>query len=380
MQASIMLAAGGTGGHLFPAQALSEALMQRGFEIDLITDTRGNYFGAEFPARNIYKVPAATFKNKSPLEATRTLATLSNGFQMAYKIIGEVQPRAIIGFGGYPTLPPMLAAMARSVPSIIHEQNAVMGRANRLLAPMAKAIACSFEHTKYLEGKLVAKAHLTGTPMRDSVLQFRGKPYRPPTSSSQLNLLIFGGSQGAQYFSDIMPGALAQLPSQMRDRLMVTQQCRAEDIDRVFDQYEAAGIAAELSTFFEDMPERIFNAHLVVARAGATTVSELCAIGRPAILVPLPHALDNDQLENATRFEQGGGGWCYQQSALTPERMGALIRRLFEEPLTLVKCAAKATGMAQYNAVQNLADLVSHMALSKPAATHSAPMKELESQ
>jgi UDP-N-acetylglucosamine--N-acetylmuramyl-(pentapeptide) pyrophosphoryl-undecaprenol N-acetylglucosamine transferase len=260
----------------------------------------------------------------------------------------------------------MLAALARGVPSLIHEQNAVMGRANRLLAPMVKAIACSFENTKYLEGKLVPKAHLTGTPLRDSVLQMKGKPYRPPSSSSQINLLIFGGSQGAQFFSDIMPPALALLPSHMRDRIMVTQQCRAEDIDRVFDQYVAAGVAAELSTFFEDMPQRIFDSHLVIARAGATTVAELCAIGRPAILVPLPFSLDNDQLENATRFEAGGAGWCMQQSALTPERMAGSVRRLLEEPLTLVKSSARATAMAQYSAVDNLANLITHLASQAP--------------
>lgn len=378
-QPSIMMAAGGTGGHLFPAQALSEALIQRGFEVDLITDTRGTYFGGDFPARNVYKVPSATFKGKSPIEATRAMATISNGWQTAYKLIGETQPKAIIGFGGYPTLPPLLAALARGVPSLIHEQNAVMGRANRFLAPMVKAIACSFENTKYLEGKLLSKSHLTGTPLRDAVIKLRGKPYRPPTSSSQLNLLVFGGSQGAQFFSDIMPGALTLLPEHMRNRLMVTQQCRAEDIDRVFDQYEGAGIAAELSTFFEDLPERIHNAHLVIARAGATTVSELCAIGRPAVLVPLPHSLDNDQLENARRFEEGGAGWCMEQAVLTPERMAGTIRRLFEEPLTLVKSAAKATSMAQYNAVNNLAELLTRLAFP-PQSTGNGANKEVIQQ
>ncbi|MDX2263915.1 MAG: undecaprenyldiphospho-muramoylpentapeptide beta-N-acetylglucosaminyltransferase [Hyphomicrobiales bacterium] len=372
MQPSIMVAAGGTGGHLFPAQALSEALIRRGYVIDLITDTRGGYFGADFPARNVYKVPAATFKGKSPIEATRTMATLSNGFQLAYKVMADAQPKAIIGFGGYPTLPPMLAAMARGVPSLIHEQNAVMGRANRFLAPMVKAIACSFENTKYLEGKLLTKAHLTGTPLRASVLQMRGQPYRPPSSSSQINLLIFGGSQGAQVFSNVMPEALSQLPTHMRERLMVVQQCRAEDIDRVFDQYEAAGVAAELSTFFENMAERMFQSHLVIARAGATTVSELCAVGRPALLVPLPHSLDNDQFENASRFQDGGGGWCLEQAGLTPERLAGTIRRLLEEPLTLVKAAAAATRMAQYNAVDNLADLLTHLAFTMPAP--SAPV------
>jgi len=367
-----MVAAGGTGGHLFPALALSEALIRRGFVIDLITDTRGGYFGADFPARNVYKVPAATFKGKSPLEATRTMATLSNGFQVAYKTIGEVQPKAIIGFGGYPSLPPMLAAMARGVPSLIHEQNAVMGRANRFLAPMVKAIACSFDNTKYLDGKLLTKSHLTGTPLRGTVLKMKGQPYRPPSSSSQINLLVFGGSQGAQFFSDVMPEAIGLLPSHMRERIMVTQQCRAEDIDRVFDKYETASVAAELSTFFDDMADKMFNSHLVISRAGATTVSELCAVGRPAILVPLPHSLDNDQFENASRFEAGGAGWVHEQPGLTPERLAGSIRRLLEEPLKLVQSAGAAMKMAQYNAVDNLAELLTHLAFTIPAKTGAA--------
>ena len=357
-----MLAAGGTGGHLFPAQALGEELIRRGYEVDLVTDTRGGVFGADFPARNVYRVAAATFRGKSPIEATRTVATLGNGFQLAYKIIGEAKPKAIIGFGGYPTLAPVLAALGRGIPSAIHEQNAVMGQANRFLAPMVKAVACSFDPTKYLEGKLLNKAHLTGTPLRQSVLALSNVPYRPPGSQGQLNLLVFGGSQGAQYFSEVMPQALQLLPEQMRERLFVMQQCRAEDIDRVFDAYEAAGIAAELATFFEDLPARISNSHLVVARSGATTVAELCALGRPAILVPLPHAKDNDQLENASRLETAGGAWCYQQPALTPDRLAGAVRRLFDEPAALVRAASNAHAMATLGAVQHLAEIMIELA------------------
>ena len=209
---SIMLAAGGTGGHLFPAQALGEELLKRDWEVDLITDLRGNAFGADFPARKIYKVPAATFKGRSPIEATRTLGMLGSGFQASYRIVGEAAPRAIIGFGGYPTLAPVLAAIGRGVPSAIHEQNSVMGQANRFLAPMVKAIACSFENTKYLEGKLLAKARLTGTPLRAAVHAFCNVPYSPPASEGQLNLLVFGGSQGAQYLSSFLPEAVKLLP------------------------------------------------------------------------------------------------------------------------------------------------------------------------
>ncbi len=372
MRGSIMLAAGGTGGHLFPAQALGEELIRRGWEINLITDTRGNVFGAEFPAKKIYKVAAATFRGRSPIEATKTLGTLGNGFQASYRIMAEADPKAIIGFGGYPTLAPVLAAAGRGIPSAIHEQNSVMGQANRFLAPMVKVIATSFENTKYLEGKLAAKARLTGTPLRGAVLALQNMPYRPPSSQGQINLLVFGGSQGAKYFSDIVPQALQLLPAQLRDRLFVMQQCREEDIDRVFDSYEAAGVAAELATFFEDLPYRMSNSHLVVSRGGATTVAELCALGRPALLVPLPHAKDNDQLENAMRMQTAGGGWCLPQDSLTAEVLASTVQRLFDDPTSLVKAATSALANANFKAVEKLAVLIEELAEKQAAPAGAA--------
>ncbi len=356
--ASIVLTAGGTGGHLFPAQALAAELVRRGYEIDLITDSRVAHFGDNFPARSIHKVPSATFKGRSPIEAMRMVATNSNGFKMAYDIMGQTKPKAMVGFGGYPTIPPVLAALARGVPSGIHEQNSVMGRANRFLAPMVKAVAVSFEDTKFLDGKLITKSYVTGSPLRDGVLAMRGGTYQPPQAGQPLNLLSFGGSQGARFFSDVMPLALQLLPTEIRDRLMVVQQCREEDIDRVFDAYEVAGVAAELATFFEDLPQRMAGAHLVVSRSGATTVAELAALGRPAVLVPLPHSVDNDQLENATRFEKAGAGWCFEQAIMTPERLAGTLRRLFEEPATLARAASRSKSLARYDAVGRLADLV----------------------
>jgi UDP-N-acetylglucosamine--N-acetylmuramyl-(pentapeptide) pyrophosphoryl-undecaprenol N-acetylglucosamine transferase len=355
---AVMLAAGGTGGHLFPALALCEEMIQRGFDVDLITDTRGNSFRADFPVRKVYKVPAATFHGRSPIEATKTLGTLGNGFQAAYKIVGEAAPKAVIGFGGYPTLAPLLAAIGRGVPTAIHEQNSVMGQANRFLAPMVKAIACSFEKTKYLEGRVLAKVRVTGTPLRSTVLALHNVPYRPPSSQGQLSLLVFGGSQGARHFSELLPKALQILPDQIRERLFVVQQCREEDIDKAFEAYEAAGIAAELATFFEDLPQRMSDAHLVVARSGATTIAELCALGRPSILIPLPHAKDNDQLENAMHLETAGGAWCFQQSSLTPEGLATTVRRLLEDPSALVKAASNARALANYMAVEKLGALL----------------------
>ncbi|MEJ2124998.1 MAG: undecaprenyldiphospho-muramoylpentapeptide beta-N-acetylglucosaminyltransferase [Alphaproteobacteria bacterium] len=355
---SIVLTAGGTGGHLFPAQALAGELMRRGYEVDLITDMRAAIMGNDFPARSVHKVPSATFKGKSPLEAMKMIATNSNGFKMAYDIMAETNPKAVIGFGGYPTIPPVLAGLARGIPSAVHEQNSVMGRANRFLAPLVKAIAISLEDTKFLEEKLVKKSFLTGSPLRENVLAMRGGTYQPPQPGQPLNLLVFGGSQGAKYFSDVMPVTLQLLPPEMRDRLMVVQQSRAEDIDRVFDAYEVASVAAELATFFDDLPQRMSGAHLIVCRSGATTIAELSALGRPAVLVPLPHSVDNDQLENATRFEKAGAGWCFEQSIMTPERLAGTLRRLFEEPATLARAASRAKALARYDAVERLADLV----------------------
>jgi UDP-N-acetylglucosamine--N-acetylmuramyl-(pentapeptide) pyrophosphoryl-undecaprenol N-acetylglucosamine transferase len=360
--ASIILTAGGTGGHIFPAHALAGELMRRGYEVDLITDSRSNYLGEGFPGRAVHKVPSATFRGKSPIEAIKMMATNSNGFKMAYDIMGELKPKALVGFGGYPTLPPVLAALARGIPAMIHEQNSVMGRANRFLAPMVKAIALSFEDTKFLEGKLAEKSYVTGTPLREAVMEQRGGTYQPPGSGQPLNLLCFGGSQGARFFSDTMPIALQLLPPELRDRLMVVQQCREEDIDRVFDAYEVAGVAAELATFFDDLPYRMGGAHLVVCRSGATTCAELAALGRPAVLVPLPNSVDNDQLENATRFEKAGAGWCFEQSIMTPERLAGTLRRLFEEPATLARAASRSKSLARYDAVVRLTDLVMTLA------------------
>jgi UDP-N-acetylglucosamine--N-acetylmuramyl-(pentapeptide) pyrophosphoryl-undecaprenol N-acetylglucosamine transferase len=369
--ASIVLTAGGTGGHLFPAQALAGEMVRRGYEVDLITDTRTTAIPGDFPGRGVHKVPSATFKGKSPLEAMKMVATNSNGFKMAYDIYGDLKPKAVVGFGGYPTIPPMLAALARGIPTMIHEQNSVMGRANRFLATMVKAIAISFEDTKFLEGKLTEKSYVTGTPLREAILELRGGTFQPPQPGQPLNLLCFGGSQGARFFSDIMPVALQLLPQEIRDRLMVVQQCREEDIDRVFDAYEVAGVAAELSTFFEDLPYRMAGAHLVVCRSGATTIAELAALGRPAVLVPLPHSVDNDQLENATRFEKAGAGWCFEQSIMTPERLAGTLRRLFEEPATLARAASRSKSLARYDAVVRLADLV--VTLAEAPETFSAP-------
>ena len=354
-EASVMLAAGGTGGHLFPAFALAEALGQRGIPVDLVTDTRGDRYGTGFPARHVYQVPAAT--GGSALKAAFAAVQLSRGIAVAHKMLGEVKPSVIIGFGGYPTFPPLMAAKLRGIATAVHEQNAVLGRANRMLASRVDAIATSFAETKGLDGPLLAKARHTGNPVRSVVLTAALKPYWRPEPHQQVRLLVFGGSQGARYFSEAVPPALALLPEGIRRLLHVTQQARAEDIAGVTSAYGASGIAADVSAFFQDLPARMAASHLVIGRAGASTTAELTVIGRPSILVPLPHSLDNDQLHNAQRLAESGGAWCIEQKDLTPERLAAEIEMLISRPAMLANAATAAKQQGRPDAVDRLADL-----------------------
>ncbi|HVZ03174.1 undecaprenyldiphospho-muramoylpentapeptide beta-N-acetylglucosaminyltransferase [Hyphomicrobium sp.] len=353
---SIMLAAGGTGGHLFPAFALAEELKRRGVAVDLMTDMRGDRYGGGFPARTVYQVPSATLASRAAGDVAKTMLTLARGTGVAFRMLGQAKPHAVIGFGGYPTYPPLVAARLRAIPTAIHEQNAVLGRANKLLAKGVTAIATSFDRTKFLDGRLAEKSVLTGNPVRKAVLEAAALGFLPPLSDSPIRILIFGGSQGARFFSDVVPLALFALSDMLRARLRVVQQAREEDIERVRDAYSEAGIKAEIASFFTDLPARMADAHLVIGRAGASTVAELTVIGRPSILVPLPHALDNDQLNNARRLEEAGGAWCFEQRTLSPERLADELERLLKAPDSLAAAAKAAKNTGRPDAVRNLAD------------------------
>jgi UDP-N-acetylglucosamine--N-acetylmuramyl-(pentapeptide) pyrophosphoryl-undecaprenol N-acetylglucosamine transferase len=353
----IMLAAGGTGGHLFPAFALAQELGRRGIVVDLITDLRGDKYGDDFPARHVYRVPAATLTGKSPAAVAKTGYTLTRGTAAAFKLLGEVKPKAVIGFGGYPTFPPLIAAKLRRIPSALHEQNAVLGRANTMLAKRVTAIATSFPDVKGVTDALRAKVRFTGNPVRDIVIDWSSRAYRPPQATGPFNLLVFGGSQGARFFSDMVPPALATMTAEQRSALFVTQQAREEDVARVNEAYRAAGIRAQVAPFFKNLPEEMAKAHVVVGRAGASTVAELTVIGRPAILVPLPHALDNDQLQNAKRLEAAEAGWCMEQKMITTETLAAALLQAFGNPDLLTRVAANAKAMGKPDAVVRLADL-----------------------
>jgi UDP-N-acetylglucosamine--N-acetylmuramyl-(pentapeptide) pyrophosphoryl-undecaprenol N-acetylglucosamine transferase len=365
--ASVMLAAGGTGGHLFPAFALAEALGRRGIPVDLVTDTRGDRYGTGFPARSVYQVPSATAGGKNPIGAAYAAIQLSRGVAAAHKMLGEVRPSVVIGFGGYPTFPPLLAAKLKGIPTAVHEQNAVLGRANKMLSGRVNAIATSFAATNGLDGVLAAKVHHTGNPVRSVVIQAAARHYWRPEPSQPVNLLVFGGSQGAKYFSDTVPGALAHLPEAMRSRLRVTQQARQEDVARVQAAYAASGIAADVATFFKDLPVRMSTSHLVIGRAGASTIAELTVIGRPAILVPLPHAIDNDQLHNARRLAESGAAWCIEQKDLTAQRLAQEIALLIDRPAMLATAATAAKALGRPDAVERLADLVVELMAGKTA-------------
>lgn len=352
-----MLAAGGTGGHLFPAFALSEALHRRGIVVDLVSDERADKYGVGFPARSVRTVPAATASGKNPLAAAAAAITLSRGVAAAHKIIGEIGPSVVIGFGGYPTFPPLLAAKLKGIPTIIHEQNAVLGRANRMLAGRVDRIAASFASTRYLDGPLLAKVRHTGNPVRGVVLDAARYDYVPPDPRGPIGLLVFGGSQGARFFSNTVPPALAMLPPEIRQRLQVVQQARPEDVPAVESAYRYSGIAAQVAPFFKDLPIRMAWSHLVIGRAGASTIAELTVIGRPSILVPLPHAIDNDQLENARRLAESGGAWCIEEKDLDADRMARAIAGILSRSDSLAQTAAAARAQGRPDAVERLADL-----------------------
>lgn len=357
-----LLAAGGTGGHLFPAEALAGELRQRGFVVDLATDERGDRYGFRFPASNVHIVPADTVRSKNPLALAKTALTLGRGILVALRVIGRVKPVVVVGFGGYPSFPPLMAASLRQVPSVLHEQNAVMGRANRRLAGRVTAVALSWSRTLYADGPIALKARHVGVPVRAPVIAAASIPYDMPGADSALELLVFGGSQGARVFADLVPPALAALSPALRARLRLTQQVREEDLSRVSAAYEAQDVTASLAPFFQNLPARIAGSHLVLARSGASTVAELAVIGRPAILVPLPHAIDHDQLRNAEALANAGGAIIAEQAALTPEKLAQLLNETLSDPARLARMAAAARTVGIPDAVKRLADLVEEVA------------------
>ena len=356
-----VLMAGGTGGHLFPAMALAQELKRRGHEIVLMTDHRVATYGADFPAQEIHVVPSATPSLRNPILFFSGGFKILGGIIVAFRKLGKIQPHAVIGFGGYPTFPPFVAASLRGIPGILHEQNAVLGRANRALARFADILAMSFKQTKFAE-TLTLEKRITGNPVRDRVRAIARTPYPALDGQGPIRLVIFGGSQGARAFADIVPPAIATLSEDLRHRLQIVQQCRAEDLDRVTEAYRQAKVNVELAAFFDDLPERMARAHLVIGRSGASTIAELCVLGRPAILVPLPGAIDADQKNNAMVMEAAGAGWIAEQATLSPLSLGTRLATLLTDPDALRLAADAARTLGQPLAVEQLADLAEMLA------------------
>ena len=356
--ATIVIAAGGTGGHLFPAQALADELSRREHRVVLMTDDRGHNYAQAFPRAEIVTVPSATFADRGALGKGFAVLRLARGALSAYATLGRIKPAVVVGFGGYPALPTMFAAARRGLPSVIHEQNAILGRVNRWLSPAVMRIACSFGKMQHLDQALTSRVAITGNPVRPAVLA-SVRAYVPTRPDGPFNLLVFGGSQGARVFSTLVPDAVAKLPDALRQRLHIVQQCRAEDLDGAKARYEAIGLkGAVLAPFVTDMGQRLAEAHLVIARAGASTVTELAIVGRPSVLIPYPYAMDDHQTANAAEIAACGAGWMLAEAGLTAEILAAKINELANAPAMLSDAAAKAAGLGRPQAAAALADLV----------------------
>ncbi|WP_129791620.1 undecaprenyldiphospho-muramoylpentapeptide beta-N-acetylglucosaminyltransferase [Sphingosinicella sp. CPCC 101087] len=352
-----VLAAGGTGGHMMPAHALAEELMTRGHRVALITDDRGARIPGLFEKVQVHVLPAGRLAG-GPAGWVRAVRAILTGRSMALRLYETFRPSAVIGFGGYPAFPALLAARRNRIPTLIHEQNAVLGRVNRLVAARVDAIATSYPNVERLPAAAKERAEFVGNPVRDEVLALREQPFPPLGPDGIFRLLVTGGSQGASVLSEVVPEGLALLPEHFRRRLQVTQQCRAEDIDEVRERYAGLGIPADLATYLPDMPDRLAWAHLVIGRAGASTIAELTVAGRPAILIPLPTATDDHQTANAREMARAGGARMIAQTRFTPIELAKQMQKLALDPDALANAAARARALGKPDAARALADLV----------------------
>lgn len=352
-----VLAAGGTGGHMMPAHALAAELMRRGHRVALITDDRGARIPGLFDGAQTHILPAGRVRG-GPAGWMKAGRNIMAGRDMARRLYEVFEPSAVVGFGGYPALPALLAAFKDGIPTAIHEQNAVLGRVNRLVARKVDAIATAYPVVERLRGKYAEKTHLVGNPVREVVKALRDEPFPALTADSVFRILVTGGSQGASVLSEVVPEGLGLLPLTFRRRLQVTQQCRPEDIEQVRERYAALGIPADLATYLPDLPERLGWSHLVIGRAGASTIAELTVAGRPAILVPYPSAADNHQVANAREMHDAGGARSILQHRFTAVEFAKQMQKLALEPNALINAAKRARACGRPNATEDLADLV----------------------
>jgi UDP-N-acetylglucosamine--N-acetylmuramyl-(pentapeptide) pyrophosphoryl-undecaprenol N-acetylglucosamine transferase len=353
-----VLAAGGTGGHLFPAQALAQVLSARGWRIVLATDERGALYADKFPAEQRLELDAATFKRGDVLGMFGAGLTIAKGVGQASAAFKTLHPAIVVGFGGYPSLPALIAALTSKTPTLIHEQNAVLGRANRLLASHARQVACAFPTLEKASSKVKAGAVVVGNPVRPEIRALYDLPYEPPEPGGEIRILITGGSQGARLLSELVPEAISKLPDELRFRMKIQQQTRRESMETARQAYKDALVDAEIAPFFRDMAGSLGAAHLVIGRAGASTCCELAVAGRPSILIPLAIALDNDQGLNAKLMAEAGGAQIAPERVLTVDVLANALTKLLNDPARLARMASGARSVAAPDAAERLADLV----------------------
>ena len=365
MRKIAVVAAGGTGGHLFPAQALAEALIARGWRIVLASDERAAAFAESFPAEERIGLSARTFKRGDPISMAQAGLAIVRGVMQARAAFSRIDPAVVVGFGGYPSVPGLLAGITQRRPTLLHEQNAVMGRANRRLASHVNAVACAFPVLQKAPRGVAENAVVVGNPVRPEIRALADHPYTPPTADGPIQILITGGSQGARLLSELMPEAIKRLPEDLRHRLSVQQQTRKESMDSARRIYADAMVQAEIAPFFRDMASRLRDAHLVIGRSGAGTVCEFAVAGKPAILVPLAIALDDDQGQNARVMADAGGAEVARESQLTVDVMAGALSKLLTNPERLARMAAGARSIAKPDAAERLADLVERPAVQR---------------
>lgn len=357
----VVIAAGGTGGHLFPAAAFAEEMFRRGWRVILMTDARGRRYAEGFPAERIEDVPAASL-SLNPITAIPASLKIWRGINAAKARFKAATPALVAGFGGYPSFPALMAARAHKIPILIHEQNSVLGRVNRAMANSAQIVACGFDRLDRLPAGAVSRKHVVGNPVRSPILAVRERPYPEAPAGGRLNLLIIGGSQGARVFGEVIPAAIALLPQQMRSRLDVVHQVREEQIEASKKAYKKANVNAEVAPFFTDMGQRLGAAHLVISRAGASSVTELQVAGRPAILVPFAAAADDHQSANAEGLTAVGAADIFTEADFESGALAACLERRLADPHGLAVRAAAARAAAKPEAAKTLADLAERVA------------------
>ena len=376
MTGPILLASGGTGGHLFPARALASNLLDRGREVVFVTDRRGIDLGGGLQGVPVHTVRSAAMAGRNLTRRLTGVVDLMVGTWEARRLTRSLDAACVVGFGGYPSVPPVLAASRLGLPCLIHEQNAILGRANRLLASRVDVVATSFAETAGLPAQTRARVVLTGNPVRPEIAALSQQPYAAPNGDGRLRVLVIGGSQGARILSRVVPEALRTMPAGARRRLLITQQCRSEDLDFVHETYHELGVQAVLDTFFNDMAVRLAESQLVISRAGASSVAEIAAAGKPSILVPYGFAADDHQTANAAAVEASRSAWMMPESAFTPEALAARLESLIAAPQALETTAERARSQARLLAARDLADIVERLAPGNGNNNDALPREE----